>query len=141
MGGGEAEKKSYRVTSWREYNESLVRRGSPRTCLVSRYSPLGNTTTRRPAAATRSSTARVSRSTAAIETPLTLRELFRLPCRQTKLVGRALTLVGVGVVIPHHTSLAKRAAKLDIDTQLAHWEGPIDMVVDSTGLKVYDEGD
>jgi hypothetical protein len=75
-------------------------------------------------------------SNLAIETLLTLRELFRLPYRQTEGLGRALAkLMGVEITIPHHTSLVKRAAKLDVNTQLADVKGPIDVVVDSTGLK------
>ena len=45
------------------------------------------------------------------------------------------------VAIPHHTSLQKRAAKLGITIEVARTEGSIDMVVDSTGLKAYGEGE
>ena len=78
----------------------------------------------------------------AIETLLTIRELFRLPYRQTEGLGRALAkLVGADVAIPHHTSLVKRAGKLDVTIALAQVRGPVDVVVDSTGLKVYGEGE
>ncbi len=49
--------------------------------------------------------------------------------------------MGVDVSIPHHTSLQKRAAKLGITIEVACPEGAIDLVVDSTGLKVYGEGE
>ncbi|QDS98864.1 Transposase DDE domain protein [Adhaeretor mobilis] len=78
----------------------------------------------------------------AIETLLMLRELFRLPYRQTEGFGRALVkLMDVDVAIPHHTSLQKRAAKLGITIEVARPESSIDLVVDSTGLKVYGEGE
>jgi len=78
----------------------------------------------------------------AIETLLMLRELFRLPYRQTEGFGQALVkLMDVDVAIPHHTSLQKRAAKLGITIEVARPEGSIDLVVDSTGLKVYGEGE
>ena len=79
----------------------------------------------------------------AIETLLTLREMFRLalpPDRRAGPGARDADGRG-GVTIPHHTSLVKRAAKLDIDTQLAGVKGPVDVVVDSTGLKVFGEGE
>ena len=70
------------------------------------------------------------------------RELFRLPYRQTEGFGRALAkLMDVDIAIPHHTSLQKRAAKLGISIAVARPEGAIDLVVDSTGLKIYGEGE
>jgi hypothetical protein len=72
----------------------------------------------------------------AIETLLTIRELFRLPYRQTEGLGRSLAkLMGAQIVIPHHTSLQKRAAKLNVKTRLRGVKGPIDVVVDGAGLK------
>ncbi len=47
----------------------------------------------------------------------------------------------VDIPIPHHTSLVKRAAKLSVNITLATVTGPVDVVVDSTGLKVYGEGE
>ncbi len=47
----------------------------------------------------------------------------------------------VDVAIPDFTSLAKRAAKLEIALDVADRQGPIDVVVDSTGLKVFGEGE
>ena len=56
----------------------------------------------------------------AIESLLALRELFRLPYRQTEGLGRALAkLLDVDLPIPHHTSLVKRAAKLSVNIALA----------------------
>jgi hypothetical protein len=78
----------------------------------------------------------------AIETLLTIRELFGLPYRQTEGFGRALAkLMNAVVAIPHHTSLVKRAAKLSVSIHVDPSKGPIDVVVDSTGLKVYGEGE
>jgi hypothetical protein len=57
-------------------------------------------------------------------------------------VGRSLAkLLDVDVPIPHHTSLVKRAAKLGVEITLATVSGTVDVVVDSTGLKVYGEGE
>ena len=137
MAASTSKKKSYTVTNWRAYNESLVRRGD----LTFWFSEdvideweHANAELRRGHPFTYSDLA--------IETLLTLRELFRLPYRQTEGLGRALAkLMGVAIDIPHHTSLVKRAGKLTIDTQIQKPSGPVDVVVDSTGLKVYGEGE
>ena len=137
MVASKAKKKSYRVTNWRAYNESLVRRGD----ITFWFSGEVLDAWEHDNADSRRGHPFVY-SDLAIETLLTLRELFRLPYRQTEGLGRALAkLMGVDVAIPHHTSLVKRAAKLDIDTQLADVKGPVDVVVDSTGLKVFGEGE
>lgn len=127
----------YRVTNWRQYNESLVRRGdvtlwfSPEA-LASWEHANNEPKVGRP----------FTYSDGAIECLLTLRELFRLPYRQTEGLGRALVkLMEVEAAIPDFTSLAKRAAKLKIALGVAPTAGPIDVVVDSTGLKVYGAGE
>jgi len=134
---GKSRQKSYRVANWREYNESLVRRGditfwfSEDVIAVWEHD---NAEVRRGRPFTYSDLA--------IETLLTIRELFRLPYRQTEGLGRALAqLMGANVPIPHHTSLVKRSGKLGVQIVLTQVRGPIDVVVDSTGLKVYGEGE
>jgi hypothetical protein len=132
-----AKKGCYRVTNWREYNESLVRRGDVTLwfsdeALASWEHTNEGVKVGRP----------FTYSDGAIECLLTLRELFRLPYRQTEGLGRALVkLMEVEVAIPDFTSLAKRAAKLNISLELPARSGPIDVVVDSTGLKVYGAGE
>ncbi len=69
-------------------------------------------------------------------------ELFQLPYRQTEDWGRSLTSrMQVDVAILDFTSLAKRAAKLEIALEVADRKGPMDVVVDSTGLKMFGEGE
>jgi hypothetical protein len=132
-----AKKACYRVTNWREYNESLVRRGDitlwlSEDALAFWEHPNDGVKVGRP----------FTYSDGAIECLLTLRELFRLPYRQTEGLGRALvTLLEADVAIPDFTSLAKRAAKLKISLSVAPASGPIDVVVDSTGLKVFGVGE
>lgn len=132
-----AKKGCYRVTNWREYNESLVRRGDvtlwfSEEALASWEHANQGVKVGRP----------FTYSDGAIECLLTLRELFRLPYRQTEGLGRALIkLMEVEVAIPDFTSLAKRAAKLKIALNIVPTAGPIDVVVDSTGLKVYGAGE
>ena len=130
-------KKSYQVANWGEYNESLVRRGDVTFWfsedVIARWEH-DNAEVRRGRP--------FVYSDLAIETLLTLRELFRLPYRQTEGLGRALAkLLGVDIPIPHHTSLVKRASRLNVAVALMSISGPVDVVVDSTGLKVYGEGE
>ena len=81
-------------------------------------------------------------SDTAIECLLTLRELFRLPYRQTEGLARSLAeLMQVELPIPDYTSLAKRAGNLRVVLGVARRSGSIDVVVDSTGLKVFGEGE
>jgi len=130
-------KSQYKLTNWQEYNASLVCRGDITVWFDEDVIDSWEHD---------NSVCRAGRpfvySDLAIETLLTLRELFRLPYRQTEGFGRALVkLMGVDVAIPHHTSLQKRAAKLGITIEVARPDGAIDLVVDSTGLKVYGEGE
>jgi hypothetical protein len=130
-------KSSYKIKNWKDYNESLVRRGDITFWFdedtidawdhTNDESKMG-----RP----------FTYSDTAIQCLLTLRELFRLPYRQTEGLGRGLAqLLQADVVIPDYTSLAKRATKLEITLDVAHRKGSIDVVVDSTGLKVFGEGE
>lgn len=132
-----AKKACYRVTNWKEYNESLVRRGEitlwfSEKALASWEHANDAVKVGRP----------FTYSDGAIECLLTLRELFRLPYRQTEGLGRALVaLLDADVAIPDFTSLAKRAAKLGVFLEVSPTCGPIDVVVDSTGLKVFGAGE
>lgn len=127
----------YRVTNWRDYNESLVRRGDvtlwfSEDALASWEHANDSVKVGRP----------FTYSDGAIECLLTLRELFRLPYRQTEGLGRALVkLLEAEVAVPDFTSLAKRAAKLGVSLEVLPTSGPIDLVVDSTGLKVFGAGE
>jgi hypothetical protein len=125
------------VTNWRKYNEALVNRGSL-TLWLDEESLAGwehaNTEVKRGRP--------FVYSDAAVECLLVLREVFRLPYRQTEGLARSLVgLMEVDVAIPDYSSLAKRAAKLSVDLSVARRGGAIDLVVDSTGLKVFGEGE
>ncbi|TWT35236.1 Transposase DDE domain protein [Posidoniimonas corsicana] len=68
--------------------------------------------------------------------------MFSLTYRQTEGFGRSLVrLMDARVEIPDYTSLQKRAAKMEIALNATPKHGPIDVVVDSTGLKVFGEGE
>ena len=79
----------------------------------------------------------------AIETALTLRLLFRLPLRQTEgFLHSILTLMGVTLPCPDHTTLSRRNATVAIRQQVERApQGPIALIVDSSGLKVCGQGE
>lgn len=130
-------KGTYRIRNWRKYNESLVQRGS----VTFWFSEDVIGQWRHANAQPRRGHPFVFSDTA-IECLLILRELFQLPYRQTEGFGRSLAqLMEVEIEIPHYTSLAKRAAKLGISLDVRRHSGAIDVVVDSTGLKVFGEGE
>ena len=79
-----------------------------------------------------------------IELAVTLRSLYRLPYRQ--LAGFMTSVVkqlGWDVIVPDYTVINRRAKRLQIDSTLQHsgTTGKKYIVIDSTGLKVYGEGE
>jgi hypothetical protein len=130
-------KGTYKITNWKKYNESLVKRGSITFWFNEDVVDQWQHANDRP---------KVGHpfvySDTAVECLLVLRELFQLPYRQTEGLGRSLVqLMKISLDIPDYSSLAKRAAKLGISLDVSRRRGPIDVVVDSTGLKVFGEGE
>jgi DDE family transposase len=130
-------KACYKVTNWGSYNDSLVQRGDITFWFDEDVIDAWEHDNDEP---------KVGRpftySDLAVECLLALRELFRLPYRQTEGLGRSLVkLMQAEIAIPDYSSLAKRAAKLSISLSVTARKGPIDVVVDSTGLKVFGEGE
>ena len=81
-------------------------------------------------------------SNLAIETALTLRLVFSLPLRQTEgFLRSVLTLMATGLDAPDHTTLSRRGQPLDVALDRGPTPGPLDLVVDSTGLSVFGEGE
>jgi hypothetical protein len=78
----------------------------------------------------------------AIETLLTVRELYQLPYRTTEGFGKWMFgLMQLDLPVPDYTAPCKRAAKLGLSFDLKKKKGKMNVIVDSTGLKVYGEGE
>jgi hypothetical protein len=78
----------------------------------------------------------------AIATLLAMRELFQLPYRGTEGFGRwVFQVMQLDLPIPGYTALCQRAKALDINIVFKKKSGKIDVIVDSTGLKVFGEGE
>lgn len=129
--------KQYQVTNWRQYNESLVCRGDVTLWLEEDVLLDWEHENSEPKVGSP-----FTYSDQAILCLLSLREVFKLTYRQTEGFGRSLVkLMGVSIKIPDYTSLQKRAAKLKVALSVQSAQGGRDIVIDSTGLKVYGEGE
>src|SRR3954447_536570 len=124
-----------KVTNWRDYDESLRRRGS----LTVWFSDA--------AVEAWEAERRTSRggepeySDLAILTALTFKAVFRLAYRQTEgLIGSIIGLLGLALPVPDHTTLSRRAATLEVPRPRSG-SGPMHLLVDSTGLKLCGAGE
>ena len=130
-------KTTYRVKNWREYEQSLRDRGD----ITLWISPEAIAAWRAPMTGTRG--AQPIYADIAIETALALRLLFHLPLRQMEgLLGAVLRLMGLSLPSPDHTTLSRRHATVAIRRQVNHApQGPIDLIVDSSGFKICGQGE
>ncbi|EWY35942.1 transposase ISSpo9 [Skermanella stibiiresistens SB22] len=73
---------------------------------------------------------------------MTLRAVFRLPLRQTEgLVGSIIHLLGVELAVPDHSTLSRRAEVVVLPIMPASSGGAVDLLVDSTGVKLCGPGE
>jgi len=129
-------KRRYRIRNWPEYNSALVRRGS-----LTLWVEQGAVNKWRDTAAPARRGRRRFYSDLAITCALTLREVYHLPLRATQgLVRSVLRLLGEDFPAPHYSTLSRRAATLDVKLPRLS-TGPLHLAVDSTGLKLYGEGE
>jgi hypothetical protein len=130
-------KRQYRIRNWPDYNKALVGRGSLTLWLDSR-SIESWLNTEQPAHRGR---ARLY-ADVAIRCSLMLREVYHLPLRATEgLVCSLLSLLEVDLPVPHYSTLSRRARSLAVQLSARASKGPLHLVIDSTGLKVYGEGE
>jgi hypothetical protein len=78
----------------------------------------------------------------AVEAGLMLRLAFGRPWRQTEgLLGSVMALLGLELPVPDHTTFSRRSVDLGVATALGKASGPVHVVIDSTGLKVFGTGE
>lgn len=127
----------YRLRNWRAYTQALKQRASltlwvDEAAIAQWY---GNT---RPG--------QVGHPTVyshlAIQTVLTLKTVFRLPLRQVEGFARSLfDLLGLPLVVPEYSTLSRRGRTLPVALLRQTRTGGMHVVIDSTGLKVFGEGE
>lgn len=130
-------KRQYRIRNWQQYNKALVGRGS-----LTLWLDIHSTDTWLAHDRLARRGRRRTYTDAAITCALLLREVYHLPLRSTQgLVRSILQLMKVDLPSAHYSTLSRRARALLINL-VAHPQKEIKhLVIDSTGLKVYGEGE
>lgn len=130
-------KEVYKLRNWSSYNKSLKSRGSITIWMNDDISswwyyqeaqcPGGE----------------VVYSDRSIEFCLTMKHLFNLGYRQTEGFVESLFLLCSTVLeVPSYSQINRRSKTLEVDIQVRKTKKePIQLVIDSTGLKVYGEGE
>ena len=128
-------KQQYRIRNWTDYNKALVQRGSLTLWIDTRA-----TDTWLDADCPSRRGRRRIYTDAAILCALLIREVYHLPLRSTQgLVSSVLKLMQLALPSPHYSTLCRRAHRLELSLAAPKKIGHL--VIDSTGLKVYGEGE
>lgn len=126
----------YRVQNWPAYNNALRNRGSL-TFWFSEEAILGWYYD-----GPSQQGAQYDYSDLAIQTALTFRSLFRLPFRQTQgFVQSLIDMMQLGLRAPDYSTLCRRQEVLSVDLGVKPTTEPVHVVIDSTGAKVFGEGE
>ncbi|MCL4165097.1 UNVERIFIED_CONTAM: hypothetical protein GTU68_056603, partial [Idotea baltica] len=130
-------KQKQSVTNWTEYNEGLRQRGDVTFWISEDALGLWSA----PRRTTRGGQPRYS--DLAIELCLTLGMVFHQPLRQIQGLMRSIAaLLGVAISVPDFSTLSRRGNGLVLsERQRLDTRAPIHLVVDSTGLKTFGEGE
>ena len=127
----------YRITNWPEYDRALVERGN--ITLWFDKEAIGEKWTPEPSGK-RGGCWRYSDW--AIQTLLMLKVVFHLPYRALEGFARSLmVLMGVNMPIPDHSHMSRRARTLEVQIPRRERQEPMHVVVDSSGVKVFGEGE
>jgi len=130
-------KAKYRIRNWKEYNRSLVNRGSLTFWISDEL--LANWVEKEK---TGERGASPRYTTAAILAMASIKFVFQQAGRQTcGLVTSIFRLLKVDLPIPDHSTLSRRMAGMEVGLPIKPSEKPRHLVIDSTGLKVYGEGE
>lgn len=125
-------KMAFKVRNWPAYEAGLRRRGS--LTLWIEDAALSQWQTVGPSGQARY-------SDAAIQTTLMVRTAFKLPFRQTEgLIASVMVLMALTLSAPDHTTMSRRTVRLPVVRQISVPHGPLHLLIDSTGLKVYGAG-
>jgi hypothetical protein len=130
-------KAKYRLRNWKNYNESLINRGSltiwfsedviSAWCNQARTGKRGHPE---------------KYDDTAILTMVTVQEIYRLALRQTQGFFRSVfELLKLELPVPNFSVLSRRRAALEIELPIRRRNEPVHLVVDSTGMKVFGEGE
>ncbi len=130
-------KKSYRLRNWKHYNAALVQRGSLTLWVSDDLLKLW-VNEQKSGKRGRSNTY----SDLAITCMATLKEVYHLSLRATEgLLLSVIRLLAVDVSVPDYTTLSRRCQTLRVRLPRLPKSEPRHLVVDSTGVKIFGEGE
>lgn len=128
-------KELYRVKNWSEYEKALVQRGSITFWLSDDFEKVWLYTGEKQRGS------QFDYSDKAIEIMLTIKEVFHLSNRSTEGFVRSLFLMmQIDLPVPDHSTLSKRGKTLRVKLPKKA-SGSLKLVLDSTGMKIYGEGE
>jgi len=128
-------KRLYRVQNWSASENALVQRGSLTFWMSEEFEKVWLYTGKKQRGS------QFDYSDKAIEIMLSLKEIFHLPNRSVEGFVRSLfQMMKIDLPVPDHTTLSKRSKTLKVKLPKQS-EGSLNVVMDSTGLKVYGEGE
>ena len=129
-------KEVYHLKNWSEYDKVLVNRFSLTLWISDDVQKMWNYS------GPRQRGGQYEYSDTAIETMLTIKELFHLTNRGTEgFVSSLFELMGVDLSVPDHTTISTRGKTLNVEISSKRSKGAVHILVDSSGLKVYGEGE
>jgi len=125
----------YRVHNWSDYEKSLVQRGSITFWLSDDFEQTWLYTGEKQRGS------QFDYSDKAIEIMLTIKEVFHLTNRGVEGFVRSLFgMMEIHLGVPDHSTLSKRSKILKVNLPKKS-SSSLNMVLDSTGLKIYGEGE
>ena len=129
------QKALYRVKNWSEYDKALVERGSITFWLSDDFEK------RWMHAGEKQRGSQFDYSEQAILVMLTVKEVFHLSNRGVEGYVRSLfRMMKINLRVPDHSTLSKRGKKLKVKLPKKTSQN-LNIVMDSTGLKIYGEGE
>lgn len=130
-------KRTYRLRNWKQYNSALVQRGSLTLWVSDDLLALWRNHER---SGKRGKPRYYSHT--AILCMATLQEVYHLPLRSTQgLMQSIVKLMGLDLTVPDYSLLCRRRKTIDVVLPRRKNSEPLHMVVDSTGIKIFGEGE
>jgi hypothetical protein len=126
----------YRVRNWAQYNAGLIARGNVTMWIEQEE------LTKVPSAEPRGRGRPRDYTGAVIQMLLALKQVFRLPLRALQGFAQSQRdLAFADLPVPHYTTLSLRAKALEVRLPATRSDEPLHLVIDSTGMKLYGEGE
>lgn len=125
----------YRVKNWSEYDQALVQRGSITFWISDDFEKTWMHTGEKQRGS------QFDYSDQAILVMLTVKEVFHLTNRGVEGFVRSIfRMMKINLPVPDHTTLSKRGKELKVNLP-KKTDQKLNIVMDSTGLKIYGEGE